>query len=270
MIYHHTSLVAKVTFGICLALAVGVSADGEILVAEAGGVQIWTIPQPPPLPGFWATIVELRTVDPNAAMVTFANVQFEGRVHQTWLGDPFGGPTPGIDNVTPGSDDGTVYGDGWAMLDTHLLVSNEMLPVAPGGAPSFGGLTETNDGSTTASDFLGLAEGQYAAKTGFGELGMPQESDAFFLKSDAQTNILPWAYVVTDYSEEEGPGEVFMSVGVLGPSIIDAGVEGGAAFGYAGNDRVLVTIELPEPSSNSSLIVVFCIAVGQLRRCRRA
>lgn len=250
-------------FGVVLALILssGVSAQEEFLMQSLGGVEVWSIPQEAPADGVLATILELRTVDPDSSLVTFTNLAITGgKTHQTWLGGPFGGPTPSVDTVAAGQ----AFGEGWDKFDTHLLITPPMVGGGAGGG--FPGITETNDGSTTDAIGATLPQlaGGFGASTGFGDLAMGAATDAFFLTPENQSNTLPFAYVVTD-GVAAGEGEVFLTLGVLGAGIVDAGVDGGAAFGYLGNDPMAIPFAVPEPSA-VALAGLACLGLLGLRR----
>ena len=238
--------------------------SGEILFGEQGGLEVWAIPQPAPAPGFLATRVELRTTDPDGSIVTYTNIRIEGRVHQTWLDGPFGQPTRDQAFVRPSA----LYGEGWAALDTHLLMSADMMGGCAG--PGYVGISESNDGSSTAHEFLSpIAGTQFGAKTGYGDLSMQTEFDACFFDPEFQRSEIPWAYVVTDNDPEMGPGEVYLTFGILGIGIIDAGEPGGAHFGYNGQSRLQVPFQIPEPCFASlSTLVWLCLFVAESVRAR--
>ena len=235
------------TIGIIVSLvSVSVGADdGEILLAERGGLQVVSIPQPSPAPGFVSTHIELRALDPDAKLVTWTNVKIEGRVHQTWLEGGLGQPTPNLDQVGAGP----TYGEDWRALDSHLLLRNNMMGGCTGGC--FQGISETNDGLSLAHRYLNSIRPQpdieLRPRTGFGNIKMQRETDAFWIQ-DPQTHTMPYAQIVTDYDAINGPGEVHLTFGVLGERVINSGEVGGATFGFDGQEPVLVRFAVPEPN----------------------
>lgn len=221
------------------------NAQEEILVDSKGGVELWSIPQANPADGVLATILELRTTDPDARVVTFTNFKLEGNVHQSWLEGPFGLTGTAHVGLT---EPGATYDASWGVFDSHLLITPDMVGGGAGGG--FPGITETNDGSTTELIGATLPKvSNFGASTGFGGIAMGLDTDAFFLNPENQSNVRPWAYVVTDEATAAA-GEVMLTLGVLGDRVIDAGAEGGAAFGY---DTPISVPFVPEPSSAALL-----------------
>jgi len=251
-------------FGVVIALVIASSASAqnpgdEILIGSLGGVDVYSVYQAKPADGISAAIVELRS--PNGtSLVTFTELALTGLVHQTWLDGPFGAPTASVDKAAPGP----TYGDTWGTYDSHLLITPTMVGGGAGGG--FGGITETNDGSTkdTLGATLGTVSG-FGANTGFGPIQMASGTDAFFLTPANQSNVLQLAYVVADDASIAAGDNAFLKVGVLGSGITDAGTPGGAAFGYDGNAAPGIFMAVPEPTS-AALIGLACLGLLGLRR----
>lgn len=239
--------------------------SGEILMAERGGVEIWAIPQPAPATGFLATRVELRAQNHEAALVTYTNIKIEGRVHQTWLGGPFGTPTIDQSHVRPDA----AYAEGWAALDTHLLMDAGMMGGCDGGG-GYAGISETNDGSSLAYEQLPPLSGtSFIAETGYGDLKMANETDACFFIPEFQRNELPYAYIVTDNHPTTGPGEVFLTFGFLGPGIVHAGLAGGVAFGFEQQPPLQVPFQVPEPGAAMLFVLGLILSFAKRKRVPR-
>ena len=220
--------------------------------AELGGVQLLAENiELPDYPRFVATKVIARGIDSESKLVTFANISITGspvQTHSSWfpvsfvpsgnaLGRPVGGP---------------LYAGEWADLDTHLLISGDMIA---GGTYEF---IEANDHSFGMGPFpLWLVDAE--SVVGIGELTMTNPTDAFSVLPEFQQNEIELAYVVTR-AELAASNPVQMTAGFVGSGITDAGVPGGAAFGYDGSSVVNVPF-IPEPSSG---LMVAIAGVGLL------
>ncbi len=117
-------------------------AQAPFVLDTRGGVEVWSVPQAPPGPGYEATQIVLRAVDANAKLVTFENLRFDGEIVQTWLSGPFGAPTAKGEPTA-----GATYDAAWIPYDSHVLIRDMNPNMVGGGAGgSYGGITETNDG----------------------------------------------------------------------------------------------------------------------------
>ena len=191
-----------------------------------------------------------KGVDPAATLVTFTNISITGNVvqtHSSFLpdGNALGRPTSG-----------PLYGDTWADLDTHLLISNDMI------AGGVFGISETNDASRGMGPFRPLPSTAQPV-VGLGDLAMDNSTDAFFVLPEFQRNEIEVAYIVIPASS---PGHVSITLGVLGSGIMDAGTEGGASFGYDGGGPISTIICVPEPASGL-MAAILGLGLLWLRRC---
>lgn len=232
----------------------------EIVVDTRGGVQVLSIPQPTPLDGLLATKLVFRTENPDHTVVTIEGLSFAGDVHQAWLEGPLGGPTASLPSASP------TYHEDWIATDGHLFFDANCIACASG----FGDiLTETNDGSTNErfAHLLPQASAGLGALTGFGELRFQSRQDAFFFKTENQTNEVEFAYLVTTAATDESPaGVVTMSIGLLGEGIINSGNPGGAQWGLDdGAPLVIPFYVVPEPAG---LQVCWIALLIGLRRSR--
>jgi hypothetical protein len=255
------------TLGVFCALFVAVTTaraqDIEIVLAELGGVQMISIPQPNPAAGVLATKVVLRATDPSASLVTFENLAIRGDVHQAWLSGPFGTPT-----AKGAPQAGATYDAAWIPFDSYVIITDDQVGGGAGG--SYGGINETNDGSTPAVAAMLplLTPGDFPALTGIGDIAMGDPTDAFFLKPEFQNAELELAYLVTPEAPVGGvDGGVTVTLGVLGAGIIDSGQPGGASFGFNGNEPVVVQF-VPEPATGLMAGMLASLVLLGIRRRR--
>lgn len=255
---------------VCLSLAVlprATAQDVEIVAAELGGISVVSIPQPSPLPGLLATRVVLRW-PPESQLVTFEHVSITGAVHQVWFPELFG-PTS-----TPFVD-----GDGWDVLpvewiaaDSHMLISRSMVGGQAG--IGFGSIYEVNDLSNPvmANESLPFLDGQFPAVTGIGDIALDNDNfAAFFVQPEFQLDEIEWGYLVT-LDDGTADDNVSLTVGVLGAGIINSDQPGGAAFGFKGNDPVVIPF-IPEPTARvlaMSVVVAFACLRRRTRGTHRA
>ena len=268
---------------IAATFAAGAQAQDEIVFAELGGVQL--VSKPVDLGrrnDYMATVVELRAVDPSARLVTFANISITGEVAQL-----HGSVTSALRPSGNAFEEppGPLYGAGWSALDTHLLVEEPMLG---GGDWS---IREENDGTYGSAGLDCWGSGlpmvddandesvsqkakpsdsatpkcSLVAKAGIGPLHFTNPSDSFFLLPEFQQSSIDFAYIVTP-TNTKIETEVRMTLGLLGPGIVNAGEEGGAAFGYDGNPEIVVPFTVPEPSSWLMLMMGW-LGLSRLARC---
>ena len=228
--------------------------ENGFLVAEEGCVELISIPVEVGH-GLMATKLVARGVDPEASLVTLTNISISN-AHQVWAGGGIqsaGGTAVGKPHAGP------TYHEDWIPLDSHLLISDEMI----GGG--IGEISETNDGASPLGESLPTALG-IKPITGLGTVSMSDEKDAFFLKPENQSNMLEIAYVVSDGSEP-----IEMTLGILGAGIRDAGTENGAVFGY-GDGVATMSIPLsasqaaPEPSGRGLVLLASVLSVLLRRR----
>ncbi len=256
------SLSSIALFYVCSLMNTATAQDVEIVAAELGGVSVVSIPQPSPLPGLLATKVVLRTA-PENRLVTFENARISGAVHQVWIPNPMGPPTPTPRCGVPGWH---LLPPEWIAADSHFSFSSMIGGGAGGcgGGGGFGGPDEVNDLSNPvgANESLPLLNGVAQAVTGIGETTwlFPDIFDANIFN----TNEEEFAYVVTPDESTGAAGNVFLTVGVLGEGIINSGEPGGAHFGFFGNDPVVIPF-IPEPST-AALAMFGLVAVTWLRR----
>ena len=223
-----------------------------IVLAELGEVELLSRPQPSPGPGFLATIVTARTLDPADRIVTFENIKITN-THHVWVGN---GLQSQVGNAQGAPRVGPLFHESWLPFDSHLLIAPNMLGGCAG--CRYSELFDTNDGSTNLS--LPPVLNDIPAMTGFGVISMVVSHDAFFVAPEFQRNTIDLAYLVT--TDDGAPME--LTIGLLGEGFVHSGLPGGASFGFHGNPPVHVVI--PEPSG-LSLFAVFCLAliVGPLR-----
>ena len=219
--------------------------------AELGGVQLLAENvELPDYPNYAATKVIAKGVDPESKLETFANISITGnpvQTHSSWIpgGNALGRPVAG-----------PLYAAAWADLDTHVLISNDMI------AGGVFGIGEVNDHSLGTGPFFSIF--QLPPVVGIGELKMANPTDAFFLHPEFQQNEIDFAYIVTP-AELAASNPVQMTVGFRGSGITDAGVPGGAAFGYDGNPVVNIPF-VPEPASGLMATLACAGLLGMRRR----
>ena len=100
-----------------IVLVTAIQTQASILLDTRGGVEVWSVPQIAPGPGFLATKIVLKTPIPGAKLVTFENLAFNGDLVQTWLSGPSGTPTAKGEPVA-----GPTYAAEWIPFDSHLLI----------------------------------------------------------------------------------------------------------------------------------------------------
>ena len=228
-------------------LATSVVQAQPFLLDSRGGVEVWSVPQPDPGPGYEAANILLRASDPTAKLVTFENVAFEGELVQTWLDSIFGTPTS--KNVVAGP----TYPADWIPYDSHLNISSMPAPTMIGGEAGngFTGINEENDMSIGQipglSDVMGVP-----SVSGIGSISMVEPTDAFFLDTDFQTNEVNLAYLVAPKDPAGAAGHISMTLGVLGEGIVNSGDPGGAQWGFGENPEPLAIALAP--------VEVFCIS----------
>ena len=200
-----------------------VHAQQPFMFDARGGIELWSEPQPEPGPGYRATKIVLRTVDPAARIVTFEDIALTGNVVQTWLSGAAGEPTA-QGEPTPGAN----YAAEWAPYDSHLLIDNAMVGGGAGGG--YGGISEANDGSI--GQIAGLpAAASGPPESGIGAISMADPTDAFFLDPAFQSNVVDLAYLVTPDVPAGGTAcGVCFSAGVLGVGFVNSGEPGGAVW----------------------------------------
>ncbi len=194
-----------------------VQAQGPFILDVRGGVEVWSVPQPDPGPGYEATKVVLRGVDPASKPVTFENLRFDGELVQTWLSGPFGTDTS--KNVVAGP----TYPAEWIPFDSHLLISS-MPPPSMIGSDSengFNGISETNDNSIGQIPGLSLVQDRVPPVSGIGPISMVDPTDTFFLDSAFQTNEVSLAYLVGQTGVAAAAGHM-CSARVLSTLVIQA------------------------------------------------
>jgi hypothetical protein len=244
---------------VLLAAAV-VAAQDPFLVDSRGGVEVWLEPQAPPLDGFGAAKILLRTTDPNGKFVTFFNVAIEGELVQQFVHQA--SPTPFIDSKMP---------DDWRAADSHLSMSVDMFGETVGGFT----ITETNDMSdpNDISSHLSLSNDEAHAVSGLGPIFMPIPTDAFWLKPAFSANEVDFAYLVVPCDVASGASDVTLRLGVLGQRIVNSDDPGGAQWGFGENPDPLELFPptgnvpcIPEPGSVSLLGMGALMFLGLSRR----
>jgi hypothetical protein len=179
--------------------------------AQVGPYELLAIPQRAP-DGVMATKVVFRTINADERIATFYHLEISGDLHQTWLAGPFGVPT------AKGLQPGPTYHQDWIAYDSHLFIDHGVIGVSMG--HGFTGVSETNDGSNPVSANEVLPEIVFGGQpsTGMGDLTMVLPSDTFFLRRDAQSNTIDFAYLVTPARIDGGDdrGRVYLTLGVMG------------------------------------------------------
>ena len=228
----------------------------HIVIGSRGGVDVMWVPQSDPGAGFSAGMIALKTTDENAVIVTLEKLSIEGNLVQTWLSGPFGTPTA---KGEPLAD--ATYPAEWIPYDSHLMIDESQVGGGAGG--SYGGISETNDG--TIGHIAGLPEASgYPPISGFGAIETDQPADAFFLRPEYHSDSIDLAYVVIPSELET---EISLSLGVLGEGFVNSGDPGGANWGFGDNPVAIHFV--PEPSA---LLLGALAAFGTLlvRSKRRA
>ena len=246
-------------FGVFCVLFVAVntaSAQGEMIVAELGGVSVVSIGAPVEgYPEYWGSQIVLRSA-PGTSQVTFENLSFKGNVVQTWLSGVFGVPT-----AKGAPEPSATYDASWIPLDSHVLITDSMVGGGAGG--SYGGIDETNDMVIGLITGLPPASG-FDPVSGLGDLQMGMPTDAFFLGPADQSNEIQLGYFVIEQSVLTAGGNTMMTLGVLGDGIVNSGDENGASFGFSGNP--LVAIHVPEPATGLLAGLGSLVLLGIRRR----
>ena len=225
----------------------------EGVFATLGGVELVSKPVDLGRDDYIATIVEARTTDPNASLVTYTNISITGAVHQVH-GSISSALAPAGNAFEEAA--GALYAAEWGALDTHLLLTEAQI------AGGVFGVQESNDGSFGNAGFEPLPT-TAAAVAGIGPLQNTAPTDAFFVQPEFQLSSIDFAYIVTPV----GAGAVNMTLGLLGSGIVDAGTEGGAAFGYDGNPAVVVPqVIVPEPNAGLMAMMSVLGLLGLRRR----
>lgn len=235
-----------------------VAVSGEIVFAETEDIQLVSIEQPSPGDGLMATMIQARTIDPTASVVTLTNLRISN-VHNVW-GDsnlffPEYAARPDIcDSIICDF----AYHSAWVPYDSHLAIGQTM--VAGGAGNSYEGIIETNDGtgSIALPDFVPVHSSVVPALPGFGDLFMADPTDSFFLTSEASGHVVDIAYVVGD-SAKNSP--VTISIGLQG-DLGTFGTEYSAQIGY---DEPIAVPFVPEPVGSWPLIFA-TLAVFQWTR----
>ncbi len=250
-----------------LAFCGNAQAQDEVKFATFGGVELWSKPVDIGRTDYLATIVEARTVDPSGSLVTFTNIEISGEVAQLWnnFDLPAANPDTGLlEKYALGPvAAGPLYGEGWSDVDTHLLITSDMIA---GGVYK---VLESNDQSLGNAGFDPL-QSTAAAVAGIGPLKNEEGTNAFFVLPEFQTNAIDFAYIVTPAAAAAaGDGDVQIKVGFLGSGITDAGDAsgGGAEFGYGNNPAAIsVPMTVPEPSTGMMALVCGLGLLGLRRR----
>jgi hypothetical protein len=209
----------------------------RILLAARGGVEVWSVPQPSPGPGFVATRIELRASYPAAKLVTIEALHIDGSLIQIWL------PTkPDTLISTPKAPWPTSYPGEWAPYDSRILIKPSM--VGGGAGAGYDGIDESNDRSLKPIQELPPFLGK-TAPAGLGDISMEQGTDAFFLDTRFQSERVELAYLVAR-SRDAAAGDFKMNLGVLGSGVTNSGLPGGAQWGGHENPEALPISFFPE------------------------
>jgi len=237
--------------GSLLVAATVAQAQDPFMLGNAGGVEVWSVPQADPADGIEAANIVLRS-PAGTKIVTFENLLIDGDVHQVWLSGPFAAPTAKGAPVA-----GPTYDASWIPLDSHLLIESSMVGGGAGG--SYGEISETNDGSNGE---LGLPPASgFPPSAGFGPIQMKAATDAFFLDTPFQSNEVNLAYLVSPKDAVAAGGTISLTLGVLGEGIVNSGEAGGAFF-----DALPVSLsQVPEPASGL-MALMSLLGLGLLRR----
>ena len=247
---------------VVLAFCANTQAQDEVVFATMGGVQLVSKPVDLGRDDYLATIVEARTVDPNASLVTFTNISITGDVNQVH-GSISSAISPEGNAFKEAG--GALFDDSWNALDTHLLLTRDMI------AGGVWGVTEMNDGSAGDGGFAALPT-TATAKVGIGPLANTAPTDAFFVQPEFQLSSIDFAYIVTPAAAAAADGGVSMTLGLLGSGIVDAGTDGGAAFGYTADANTGINVPftagpiVPEPSSGLMAMMSVLGLLGLRRR----
>ena len=225
-----------------IVLAAAAQTQAMLLVDTQGGVEVWSVPQAVPGPGFVATKLVLKATSPSATLATFENLAVGGDLVQTWISGPSGTPTAKGEPLA-----GPNYAAEWIPFDSHLLIDPSEVGGEVGGG--YTGISEVNDDSIGAIPGLPTASG-FPPTSGIGAIMMASPTDAFFLQPASQLNQVDFAYLVT----QTGAGNsVTITLGVLGAGIVNSGQPGGAQWGSGDNPEPLVipfpVAAIPEPAT---------------------
>ena len=220
----------KYTLAFCFAMACGIFPinvrAADTFVTSQNGLEIWTVDgsiPPKPDDSTQTRILQFRTEDPNAVIVTFDQIVIAGGLRQVWPSGFFGAaPTPFHYSWRENDQE-------MRNMDSHLLVP-EFAPIL-GGSPLFG---ETNNGDV---------EGDF--QIGFGEIRHDPLNDAFFLSTSNQANRVNFAQLIVN-CDAAAAGEVYFSGTILGDG-----------FQAAAFERVPIDC-VPEPRCNG----VWFLALG--------
>lgn len=223
---------------------------GQPAFARLGGVTLFSIPVDIGRDDLFAAKVVACGERPDSKLVTLTNLSFSN-THQVW--SSLGGP-----NALGRPIAGPIYHEDWVPLDSHLLISDQMI----GGGVY--GVSEENDGNSTLVDTLPTTAATASALVGYGSIANDTPNDAFFLAPEFQDRVVEVAYIVSD-----GSRPVEMTLGILGSGITDAGSAGGAAFGYDGNPTVRFPLSIAIPEPKGSVSMPWMLAVVAFVRRRR-
>ena len=207
-----------------------------------------------------ATRISARSVDPAGTLVTFTNLAFLGANHQVWDALTMSAATQGTAKGAPAA--GPLYSEEWIPYDSYVAITMDMVGGQAGGG--YTGISDQNDGSLGDGGLPPTAAS--AALVGFGDIAMQAATDAFFVSPDFQQQSIDIAYIVDGTPAD--PGDITMTLGILGSGIVDAGTEGGASFGYdpiAGTTTPITVPFVPEPAAGG-MAAFACLGMLALRR----
>ncbi len=229
-------------------------AQEPVILESRGMIDIWSVPQKPPAPGFHASKLVVKAQNPEAQIVTLGLISIEGPLHQIWKSADRGEqPTPVVtDWQLP--EDGSL-----AVLDSHVL-----LPGLPGFRvhDGFDGWIEDRHVQPIECETLTLPV-EDCNLTGTGGIRTGSITNAVWFESPFQVSEVDLAYLVV--APSAASSEIVLSLGAYGQGFISAESDpNGALWGFGSAEPLRFVI--PEPATPTMLIATFCILALRHRK----
>ena len=241
-------------FVVVFARTATMSAQEPMILESRGMIDIWSVPQVPPAPGFHATKLVVKAQNPEAQIVTLAFLGIDGPLHQIWK------TTDGGEQSTPVVTDWQLPDDGGlAVFDSHFL-----LPGLAGFRvhDGFDGWIEDREAQPIGCEALEYLPVEDCNVTGTGGIRTGSITNAVWFDAGFQDSEVDLAYVVL--APGAAASEIALSLGVYGAGFISAEPEpNGALWGFGGAEPLRFVI--PEPATRTTLILA---AFGVLTLCR--